>query len=131
MAKAGKIYVRGNMIYQNDIGAGIHVIDNSVPAAAHRIAFIEVAGATEIAMKGNSLFTNNYMDIVEIDISNPAAPVEKTRVRDAFYTNDNNFPYVWQAPPSGAGYYLCPQYYTDSVVIDWVKDSVRANCYQY
>lgn len=127
---AGKIYVRGNIIYQNDIGKGIHVIDNSNPSQARRVAFIEVAGSTEIAIKGNSLFTNNFMDIVEIDISNPGAAVEKTRVKDAFFTGDSQYHYIWQAPP-GEGYYLCPERYLDSVVIDWVKDSVFANCYNY
>ena len=127
--KAGKIYVFGTRIFQSDVGAGIHVIDNSDPEHAKRVAFIEIPGCSEIAIKGNSLFTNNYMDVIEIDISNASAPVEKARIRNAFNGIDTQLAYYWQAP-SETGYYQCPEPYPDSLVIRWEMDSVFANCYK-
>lgn len=129
VTKAGKIYVFGNRIYQNEVGAGIHVIDNSIPSQAQRVAFIEIPGNTELSIKNQSLFANNFMDIVEVDISNPSSPIEKSRIKNAFIAYDVEFPYSWQAP-SDSGFYKCPELYLDSVVINWVKDSVYANCYK-
>src|SRR5687767_3331329 len=42
--KPGKIYIRGNFIFLNEIDKGIHVIDNSDPSAPNRIAFIDIPG---------------------------------------------------------------------------------------
>jgi hypothetical protein len=42
----GNIYAFQNYIFQLDPGRGIHVIDNSVPASAHRIGFISVKGCS-------------------------------------------------------------------------------------
>jgi hypothetical protein len=51
---------------------GIHVIDNSNPAAPRNISFINIPGNVDIAVKGNSLYADCYSDIVVFDISNPA-----------------------------------------------------------
>jgi hypothetical protein len=127
MTQAGKIYIFGNAIFQNDLGKGIHIIDNSTPANAHRVAFIELGGNTDIAIKGNFLYANNYTDMVVIDITNINAPVEVKRFKNTFITNDALRPYVWQAPKD-TGYYECPRYYNDSIIINWVKDSVQQYC---
>src|SRR6476469_5532780 len=39
---AGKIYVKDKLIFQSDVGYGIHVIDNSDPSAPLRVGFIRV-----------------------------------------------------------------------------------------
>jgi hypothetical protein len=127
MSQAGKIYVFGNTIFQNDVGKGIHLINNSTPANAQRVAFIELGGNTDIAIKGNFLYANNYSDMVVIDITNINAPLEVKRFKNTFYTSDNNMPYPWQAPKD-TGYYECPKFYNDSVIINWVKDSVQQFC---
>jgi LVIVD repeat len=127
MSQAGKIYVFGNAIFQNDIGKGIHIINNTIPANAQRVAFIELGGNTDIAIKGNFLYANNYNDMVVIDITTINAPIEVKRFKNTFNTNDVLKPYIWQAPKD-TGYYECPQYYNDSIIINWVKDSVKQNC---
>lgn len=127
MVTAGKIYVFGNTIFQNDIGKGIHLIDNAAPANAKRVAFIELGGNTDISIKGNYLYANNFNDMVVIDITNISAPVEVKRFKGVFNTFDSQRPYNWQAPPD-TGYYACPRYFNDSIIINWVKDSVYPYC---
>src|SRR5690606_26387350 len=65
----GKIYVKGNLIFQNDLGSGIHVIDNTVPSVAANIGFIKILGNSEISIKGNMLYANSFTDLVVVDIS--------------------------------------------------------------
>lgn len=67
----GKIYMLGQYIFLNDIDRGIHVIDNINPAHPKNIAFIDIPGNLDIAVKGTSLYADFYRDLVTIDISNP------------------------------------------------------------
>lgn len=130
MENAGKIYVYGNTIFQNDLGKGIHLIDNTDPAKARRIAFIQILGNTDIAIKGNFLYANNFSDLVVVDISDITKPVEVKRFKEAFFTQDSQHPYAWQAPPD-TGYYECPHFNIDSTITGWVKDSVYQYCRRY
>ena len=129
MINPGKIYVFGNTIFQNDVARGIHIIDNSNPSNARRVSFLEIPGNTEMAVKGNSMYVNNYNDIVVIDIRNTASPVEIKRLRDMFSTYNASRPYIWQAPAE-SGYYECPRFNNDSVIVRWVRDTVYAVCYR-
>ena len=124
LLQAGNIYAFRNYIFQVDVGRGIHVIDNSVPAQADRIGFITVNGCTQISIKGAYLYTNSIADLVTLDISNPAQVREVSRVPNAFPEFQYTYPLI---RPNEKGYYACPLY--DSVVIGWVKDSIDASCY--
>lgn len=124
---AGKIYVYGKYIFQADMGSGIHVIDNTIPAEAKRIGFLAVNGCEEIAIRGRYLYTNNYYDLITVDISNPIEAKEVSREKNAFYTPNLPVNHTWELPPD-TGWYACPSYYADSVLVSWVKDSVYAQC---
>lgn len=119
----GNIYVKGNFIYQLEIGKGIHVIDKTNPAQAERIGFITVNGSSQISIKDNYLYTNNYDDLVVIDISNSGSVSIIKRVAGAFPEGVSNYFYI---EPIESGYYECPRY--DSVVVSWVKDSIWTSC---
>jgi LVIVD repeat len=123
--QAGNIYAKGNYIFQIDVGRGIHVIDNAVPAQAQRIGFITVNGCNQISIKGNYLYTNSMADLVTLDISDPVHLHEVNRVADAFPELAYDYPLV---QPEESGYYLCPTY--DSVVVGWVKDSIYNTCFK-
>ncbi len=119
---AGNIYIKDNYIFQLEVGKGIHVIDNSVPALASRIGFLTVNGSSQISVKGNFLYTNSFDDLVVIDMSNVNQIMEVKRVKGAFPEGRVNYYY---AQPPQAGYYECPRY--DSLVIGWRRDSVYTN----
>lgn len=122
----GNIYAKGNLIYQLEIGKGIHVIDNSVPAQANRVGFITVNGSSQISIKGNYLYTNNYDDLVVVDISNSNTVSVVKRVAGAFPEGKQYYSY---SQPVESGYYECPVF--DSAVIGWRKDSISAyNCFK-
>ena len=125
---AGKIYVKDNLIYQCETGAGIHVTDNTDPATAKRIGFIQVAGCEEISIRGNVLYINNYYDLVAIDISNLHHLQMISRTKNAF-TSVSGMPHTWEEPKD-SGYYQCANFYLDSVIVRWVKDSVVAYCFK-
>ncbi|MEO6488348.1 MAG: hypothetical protein ABIO04_00290 [Ferruginibacter sp.] len=121
----GNIYAKGNLIYQLELGKGIHVIDNSNPSLAHRIGFITINGSSQISIKNNFLYSNNYNDLVVIDISDPNNVNEVKRVLGGFPGGLHNY---FHAQPTETGYYECPR--NDSVVVGWQKDSVLNQCYK-
>jgi hypothetical protein len=67
----GKFYLYGNYVFLNEIDKGVHVIDNSNPVIPKRVAFINIPGNLDIAVKGNTLYADLYTDLLAIDISNP------------------------------------------------------------
>lgn len=66
----GKIYLLGNYLFVNEIGEGIHVIDNTDPASPRKVGFINIPGNHDMAAKGNILYADSYIDLLAIDISN-------------------------------------------------------------
>ena len=82
--RPGKIYIRGNYIFLNEIDRGIHIIDNSNKAAPRNIAFIDIPGNMDMAVKGNILYADFYTDLVAIDITNPQQIVVKKFTENVF-----------------------------------------------
>jgi hypothetical protein len=68
----GKIFIKGNYIFLNEVDKGFHIIDNSNPAAPQRIAFVNIPGNIDMIAKGNYLLVDNYVDLLTFDISNPS-----------------------------------------------------------
>lgn len=80
----GKIYLYGNLILINEKGEGVHVIDNANPSAPAKLAFISIPGNIDIAMSGNTLYADNYIDLLAIDVSNIQNAHLQKRVQNAF-----------------------------------------------
>jgi len=112
----GKLYIRGNYIFLNELDKGIHIIDNSNPASPRNISFIDIPGNLDIAVKGNTLYADMYRDMVTIDITNPTGVVVKK-------ITENLFPYR----SYGNGFYGAVG---DSIIVDWNKrdTSVVESC---
>ncbi|MGI8636456.1 MAG: LVIVD repeat-containing protein, partial [Segetibacter sp.] len=112
IAKPGKIVVLGNYIFLNEVDKGVHIIDNTNPAAPVNKYFISIPGNVDIAVKGNTLYADLYKDLVTIDISNPSAIAVKNITK-------NVFP---------------PRYYqsfansdTGRIIVDWIKKDTVVN----
>lgn len=86
----GKIYLYNNYVLINEIHEGVHIIDNSNPTSPQSIAFIPIPGNVDIAMKGNVLYADNYMDLVAIDVTNPNQAQLLKRVESVFPTYGTN-----------------------------------------
>src|SRR6478609_10078171 len=62
--KPGKIFVKGNYIFLNELDKGVHIIDYSNPSAPSNIAFIAIPGNEDIAVQGDYLYADLYADLV-------------------------------------------------------------------
>lgn len=125
VVNGGNIYAFNNYIFQVEAGAGIHVIDNTVPSAARRIGFITVKGCSQLSIKAGKLYTNSYDDLVVVDMADLNNVHEFSRLRGVFTEFRYGSPL---AQPPASGYYECPK--NDSLVIGWVKDSVYQSCFK-
>ncbi len=65
----GKIYVAENYLFYIAQQEGIHIFDNSDPASPQNIAFINLEGVHDIAIKGEYLYADNYVDLVVFNIA--------------------------------------------------------------
>jgi hypothetical protein len=84
MVNTGKIYVWGNYVFVNEIEKGIHVIDNRDKTNARNIAFINIPGNVDLAIRGNYLYADSYNDLVVFDVSDPRNAFTKKFVNDVF-----------------------------------------------
>jgi hypothetical protein len=70
--QTGKIVVKDNYVFLNEIDKGIHVINIADPSKPVNMAFIEIPGCVDIAINGVNLYADCYTDLATLDISNPA-----------------------------------------------------------
>lgn len=66
---AGKIYVQNDFLFVNDVDKGFHVYDNADPENPEKIAFINVAGSTDLAIRNNTIYVHHARDLVAMRYS--------------------------------------------------------------
>lgn len=126
---AGKIYVYGNYILQNEIGHGIHIIDRTNPSKTKNIGFVSIRGNTELSIKDNFLYANSFNDLVVVNITNWQQPKEVKRIPYAFAHGMQNSYNLYLPPPERNVSYECVDF-TKGIHTGWVKDSVyEYSCY--
>jgi len=111
----GKIYFKDNYLFVNEVGKGIHVIDNSDPADPKKLCFYEIMGNVDIAIKGNILFADSFIDLVAIDISDVNNPVEINRI-------ENVFPEIMPEGDKWYPYAMVDK--SEGVIVDWKVETV-------
>src|SRR5690606_29616018 len=84
LVNPGKIYVYRNFLFVNEIGEGVHVIDNTNPADPKPYSFIAIEGNVDISIKDEVLYADNHTDLVAINISNVANISVSARIEDVF-----------------------------------------------
>ena len=107
----GKIYAKGNTLYQVEVGKGIHVINISDGNNPQKIKFIQVTGAQEISIMDNYLYTNNVNDLVVLNIADINNVQVVDRVTGMFHLVDPSL-------PPAAGWYECVDA-KKGVVVGW------------
>ena len=118
----GKIYAYQNWLFQVDQYQGIHFIDNSNTQSPSKVGFLQVPGATEIAIKGGFLYTNNLGDLVVFSLASMQSPQLVNRLADAFPQFNQSY------PPIGSGYFECPDP-SKGIVVGWEqKILTNAKC---
>ena len=118
----GKIYVKDNYLLINEVGRGIHVVDNRDPAKPVRLSFISIPGNRELAIKDSILYADNALDIVALNIADPRNVKLVKRLENTFTSTDfpaeRNIRFECPDPDRG-------------IVIRWEKAAVsQADCYR-
>ncbi|MDX1408576.1 MAG: hypothetical protein R3330_10600, partial [Saprospiraceae bacterium] len=93
----GNINYYNGFLLVNERREGIHIIDNSDPANPVNLAFIEIPGNLDMAVKDGILYADMYLDLVAIDISDPLNASLLSRREDVFstfYPFQDNLGYV-------------------------------------
>ncbi len=70
--KAAKIYnyMDGEILLINERNKGIHVVNNRVRETPQNIAFIEIPGNIDMAVKDGYMYVDSFTDLIVLDIRN-------------------------------------------------------------
>lgn len=90
----GKIYIYGDYLLVNEYNEGIHIINNKDPKNPINISFISIPGNVDMAVRSNMLYADHYIDLITINITNPAS----AKVADVI---ENCFPAIAFDPNRG------------------------------
>lgn len=117
IVNAGKIYIKDYFLFQIETGEGIHVIDLSTPSDPKKITFIRVPGAQEISIIGNNLYTNNFNDLVILNINEIEEVKVVNRIAGTFNLLNS------EIPPE-TGYFECIDN-SKGIVTGWQKTLLK------
>ena len=92
ISNPGKIYYKDGYLFVNEVSQGIHIINNNNPENPEKVTFIKIPGNNDLAIKGNILYADSYIDLVAIDIGNLSDIKEVYRL-------DSLFMYFWPDVP--------------------------------
>ncbi len=85
----GKIYTKDGILFVNEVGEGIHIFDNHDPAQPKSMGFLTIPGNYDLAIQGNTLYADSYIDLVVLDISAIPTIKEVGRVEGLFGVYNN------------------------------------------
>ncbi|NJM26498.1 MAG: hypothetical protein HC859_14475 [Bacteroidia bacterium] len=80
----GKIYFKDGVLFLNEPGEGIHLIDNSDPSHPSAFGFLRIPGNYDLAIKGNTLYADSYVDLIAFNIADLANIAEVGRLEGVF-----------------------------------------------
>jgi hypothetical protein len=116
----GKIYAKGSYLFINELKEGLHIIDNSNPAAPRMVSFLAIPGNGDLAVRGNTLYADSYMDLVALNIADPLSVKEVSRVNDVF--QNGQFDGAWWYS-SGTGAVTL-----SDTRVDIVTETMKTDC---
>ncbi|MDR6967173.1 hypothetical protein J2X31_001180 [Flavobacterium arsenatis] len=64
--QSGKIYIKDNFMFINEVNKGFHVYNYSNPQDPVKIGFIKIPGATDLAIRNNIIYINQAVDLVTL-----------------------------------------------------------------
>jgi hypothetical protein len=116
ISNPGKIYYKDGYLFVNEVSQGIHIIDNNDPENPQKVTFISIPGNKDLAIKGNILYADSYIDLVAIDIGNLSDIKE-------VYRMDSIFIYYWPEIPD-YGYDVLFKDNESSIITGWKQKVV-------
>jgi hypothetical protein len=82
--RTGKIYIYKDYLFINEPNKGIHIYNNANPASPVNLAFLQVPGNADLAIRNNILYADSYVDLLAFDISTMANIKQVKRLPDVF-----------------------------------------------
>ncbi len=116
----GKIYFKDNYIFIIEELKGIHVFDNSNPSSPVKKVFVKVPGVVDMAISGNILYADSFVDLVALDVQDIGDIHEVGRVRDIL-------PYT--VPPTGNDLPVGSVDKEKGLVVSWDVRTIRERVY--
>ncbi|MEM7370596.1 MAG: hypothetical protein AAF587_18435 [Bacteroidota bacterium] len=80
----GKILVNEDWLFVNEIGKGIHIIDNANPASPQVLSFLRVPGNYDMAIHCGKLYVDSSVDLLVFDLASAEQPSLISRTTNAF-----------------------------------------------
>jgi hypothetical protein len=118
LQKPGKIYLHDGFLFINELNKGVHIIDNSDPAAPAKVGFITIPANKDIAVKGERLYADSNADLLVFDISNMQNAELIARKKGVFQRSANQ-------PPGRLTEAIDP---AKGIVVDWKRVEVEEVC---
>lgn len=85
VVESSKIYIIGDYIFVNDKRTGFHIFDNTDQANPIKKKFLKIPGATDIAIRNNTLYINQATDLVVLSLDFATFNLEvKKRLKNVF-----------------------------------------------
>jgi hypothetical protein len=86
----GKIYRKEPWLFISEAGEGIHIIDNSNKSNPVVKAFLNIPGCYDMAVLGNVLYADSYIDLLAFDITDVENIRQLDRQEDVFKSRLNH-----------------------------------------
>jgi hypothetical protein len=119
----GKIYVYNSFLLVNEINRGIHVFDNSEPSQPKPVAFIQLIGNSDLAIKDGILYADQMGDLVALTIGNFESVEERGRLPLSSWNLG--------LPPPSFQYFECIDP-SKGLVIAWRSERIaKPECYAH
>lgn len=117
-----KVYLYGDYVFVSERDKGIHVFQDVRTSQPTAIAFINIPGNRDIAIKDDVLYADSYIDLVALDISDVQNPTVVDRESSAL-------PYRF--PKFDEQYHIYNVDESEGVVVGWEVKEVTTRCEDY
>lgn len=110
IVKSGKIYIKDDIMLVNDVNKGFQIYNYSDATNPVKIAFLEIPGATDVAIRNATIYINQAVDLVTLKYDLTTNKVS------VLYRNRNIFPQ--KISPQGFGSTVKE----NEIIIDWIPN---------
>lgn len=111
VVNAGKIYIKEEFLFVNEVNKGFHVFEYSNPQTPVPVAFIAAPGATDLALRADVLYMNQAVDLVAIRYNPNSNTISITK------RNRNVFP---QKTAPDFSYANITE---NQIIVDWIPNN--------
>lgn len=122
----GQIYIKGDLLLINEIGEGVHIIDNSDLSNPINRGFLRVQGSENMSLKDGVLYINQYSSVLAVDVND----IQNIQVISRHNTILRENDYEGDVPPATGYYFECPDP-SKGEIIGWRLTTITGpKCYR-